>query len=161
MIAALLNHLWQSTLFAIAAALLTLVFRKNGAHVRYRLWLSASIKFLLPFSLLMTAGAYLEKAPAASKIANEIVAPSLPIMQVSQRFPHALRLAPSTLAGIHWAPLALAIIWVGGLLGVAWMRLRGWRSIRAIVRVSRPMDIPSAIQIRSASPSAVGCWNRA
>ena len=41
MIGALTNHLWQSTLFAIAAAFLTLVFRKNQAKVRYWLWLSA------------------------------------------------------------------------------------------------------------------------
>lgn len=29
------NHLWQSTLFAVAAALLTLAFGKNRAQVRY------------------------------------------------------------------------------------------------------------------------------
>jgi hypothetical protein len=41
MISALTNHLWQSTLFAMAAAFLTLAFRKNQAEVRYWLWLSA------------------------------------------------------------------------------------------------------------------------
>jgi bla regulator protein BlaR1 len=40
------NHLWQSTLFAAAAGLLTLAFRKNPAQTRYRLWLAASVKFL-------------------------------------------------------------------------------------------------------------------
>jgi hypothetical protein len=34
MIRELTNHLWQSTLFALAAALLTLAFRVNRAHVR-------------------------------------------------------------------------------------------------------------------------------
>ena len=48
MIARLTNHLWQSTLFAVAAALLTLVFRKNRAQVRYWLWFSASLKLLFP-----------------------------------------------------------------------------------------------------------------
>ena len=33
------NHLWLSTLFAAAAGLLTLAFRKNRASVRYWLWL--------------------------------------------------------------------------------------------------------------------------
>ena len=45
------NHLWQSTLFGVAAGLLSLVFRGNRASVRYGLWLAASLKFLVPFSL--------------------------------------------------------------------------------------------------------------
>ena len=45
------NHLWQSTLFAAAAGLLTLALRKNHARARYWLWLAASLKFLVPFSL--------------------------------------------------------------------------------------------------------------
>jgi bla regulator protein blaR1 len=51
-----LDHLWQSTLFAIAAGLLTLVLRNNHARVRYSVWLVASVKFLIPFSLLVAAG---------------------------------------------------------------------------------------------------------
>jgi len=43
------NHLWQSTLFAIAAGLLTLVCEKNHARARYWLWFAASVKFLIPF----------------------------------------------------------------------------------------------------------------
>ncbi len=67
------NHLWQSTIFAVAAGLLTLVFRKNRAQVRYWLWLSASLKFLIPFSLLMSLGSHLEWAPAARTIAAPVV----------------------------------------------------------------------------------------
>ena len=50
------NHLWQSTLAAAAVALTTLAFRKNRAQVRYCLWLSASVKFLVPFVLLVSLG---------------------------------------------------------------------------------------------------------
>jgi bla regulator protein BlaR1 len=50
------NHLWQSTLFAVAAGLLTFVLRENHARTRYLLWLSASVKFLFPFSLLVGIG---------------------------------------------------------------------------------------------------------
>ena len=50
---ALGNHIWQSTLFAVAAGLLTLTMRKNHARARYWLWLAASVKFLVPFSLLV------------------------------------------------------------------------------------------------------------
>ena len=47
------NHLWQSTLFAVAAGLLTLALRNNAARTRYWLWLAASVKFLVPFSILV------------------------------------------------------------------------------------------------------------
>ena len=57
MIAALMNHLWQSTLFAIAAAITAAALRKNGAHIRHGVWVIASLKFLAPFSLLMSLGA--------------------------------------------------------------------------------------------------------
>src|SRR5207253_243536 len=70
MIGALAAHLWQSTLFAVIAGLLTLAFRKNRAQVRYWLWLSASLKFLVPFALLMSLGNHLGWAPAARKIAT-------------------------------------------------------------------------------------------
>ena len=45
MIGELTNHLWQSTLFAVAAGLLAFAFRKNRAQIRYGLWFSASLKF--------------------------------------------------------------------------------------------------------------------
>jgi cytochrome c-type biogenesis protein CcmH/NrfF len=32
------NHLWQSTVFAVVAGLVTVAFRANRAHVRYWLW---------------------------------------------------------------------------------------------------------------------------
>jgi hypothetical protein len=60
-LAPLANHLWQSTLFAAAVWLLTLSFRKNRAAVRHRLWLAASVKFLIPFSLLVGIGSYFQR----------------------------------------------------------------------------------------------------
>ena len=54
--AAIVNHLWQSTLFALAAVAVTLTLRNNHASVRYQIWLAASVKFLIPFSLLVTIG---------------------------------------------------------------------------------------------------------
>jgi bla regulator protein blaR1 len=41
-------HLWQSTLFAGLAAVLSLAFRKQRAGIRYWIWLAASLKFLSP-----------------------------------------------------------------------------------------------------------------
>lgn len=50
---ALLDHLWQSTIFVLGVYLVTLALRRNRAAVRYGLWFAASVKFLLPFSLLI------------------------------------------------------------------------------------------------------------
>src|SRR5262252_7973468 len=66
------NHLWQSTLFAGVAGLLTLLLRKNRAETRYSLWLIASMKFLLPFFLLIGLGSHL---PLSNRAA--IAQPSL------------------------------------------------------------------------------------
>jgi Penicillinase repressor len=53
---AIANHVCQSTLFAAAVGLLVVVCRRFGPRVRYGLWLAASAKFLIPFSILSTAG---------------------------------------------------------------------------------------------------------
>ena len=56
---ALGNHLWASTLYAATAGFLALILRKYHARVRYWVWLTASIKFLIPFSLLVAIGSRL------------------------------------------------------------------------------------------------------
>jgi uncharacterized protein (TIGR03435 family) len=162
MIGELTNHLWQSTLFAVVAWLLTIAFRKNRAQVRHWLWFSASFKFLIPFSLLMTLGSQLEWAPAGKKPATQIASPavSFTMMQVSQPFPDALPLGLSTRANHHWALLAILGVWACGFASVALIRFRGWLRIRAAVRASSPIDIPAALAIRSSpgllEPGVVG-----
>ena len=50
-------HLLQSTLFAVAVWLLRVtIFSTAPASIRYRFWFAASVKFLVPFSLLAAAG---------------------------------------------------------------------------------------------------------
>ncbi len=75
------NHLWQSTLFAGGAALLTLALRRNHARVRYGVWLAASCKFLLPFSLLIALGGQSrwqtlpKTTPTLSVVMDEVTQP--------------------------------------------------------------------------------------
>ena len=52
----LAQHLWQSTLFAAAAGLLTFVLKSNAARVRYGVWLATSAKFFMPFTALIAVG---------------------------------------------------------------------------------------------------------
>lgn len=53
------NHLWQSTLFAVLVGVLCHWLRNDAAHIRYWLWWSASVKFLVPFALLTSIAAWL------------------------------------------------------------------------------------------------------
>jgi len=87
MFQAVIDHLWQSTLFAFGIALLCMVLRNDGARIRYWLWWAASLKFLVPFSLLTALGArfageavvpYIFEAwtEVASNVAQPLVVPT-------------------------------------------------------------------------------------
>jgi bla regulator protein blaR1 len=52
------NHLLQSTSCIALAAFLAFVLRGNSARARYWIWLAASLKFLIPFSLFLQFGAH-------------------------------------------------------------------------------------------------------
>src|ERR1700735_1924946 len=63
MLSAVINHLWQSTLFAGGVGVLTLVLRRNSASIRFGLWFCASVKFLVPFALLVALGTEIPRQP--------------------------------------------------------------------------------------------------
>jgi uncharacterized protein (TIGR03435 family) len=153
--AGILNHLWQSTIFAAAAWLLALALRKNHARVRYRLWMLASVKFLVPFSLLIAAGGYLR-----SMIARPISRPDLSaaMEQIAQPFPQTqvtALVAPSFAAPavaeqhIYVWPLILGGLWACGALLLAARWLRRWRSLRETVRAASPIAIPAGVPVLS------------
>lgn len=80
--AALVNHLWQSTAVVVIAWLLTAALKKNHARVRYWVWFAASVKFLLPFSLLIVAGGWLRSLvpvpagqPAVASVMEQVTQP--------------------------------------------------------------------------------------
>jgi bla regulator protein BlaR1 len=158
MIAALTNHLWQSTFFALAVWLLIAAFRRNRAQIRYCLWLITSFKFLIPFSLLMSFGSHLEWAPAATKIATQAV--SFRMVQLTQPFPEAVPLVPFTGRAPDWIAIAILGAWVCGFSGLALIRFRGWLRIRAAVRSSAPISVPARVEVRSCpgllEPGVVG-----
>lgn len=156
MISGLANHLWQSTLFACAMGLLTLMLRRNRAAVRHGLWLAASVKFLVPFSLLIGLGSQVEwrKAPvvpqarsnAMEQISEPLAILASPTRLLAQRAPRRF-------------PAVLASLWLCGFAanGLAWWRR--WRQVRAAWRAAavqfRP---PGAGRVRGlpASPLAAG-----
>ena len=151
-------HLLQSTYFASAAGLLTLAFRRNGAHVRYWLWLSASLKFLIPFAPLVDLGSHLRWASAAQRITARLAAPaaSWTMEQFSRpTFAGALQPAPAAPGQIHWIPAAVAGTWLCGFLSIALSRFRSWLLISAAVRTSSLVDIAAPVEVRvSPGPSS-------
>ena len=144
------NHLWQSTLFAIVAGLLTLGLRKNRAHARYCLWLAASAKFLVPFSLLVFAGSHLGRHTAAAPASSRI--PVL-IEQVNEPFvaEDAIRPMPHAPQSAMWmVPIAIAVWAIGcGFLAFSWW-LR-WRRIRAAIRVASPVALDIGVPVLSSA----------
>jgi bla regulator protein blaR1 len=156
---ALAGHLWQSTFFALAAGLTTAAFRGNRAQVRYWLWLSASLKFLVPFALLLNLGSYLEtRMPAARQVASQITTPAVSWTVEEFSGPSLSGTLPQSTTAtsiIHWIPIALLALWLGGFATVAFIRFRGWLRIRAAVRASAATGISETVEIR-ASPCHLG-----
>jgi uncharacterized protein (TIGR03435 family) len=139
------NHLWQSTLFAAAVWLLTLAVRKNRAAVRYRLWFAASVKFLVPFSLLVSTASHLEWRTGPA-IAPPAIA--FAVEQVSR--PFALAVSTPAPAQSNPIPAILLVLWLTGVaIGIGFW-LRWWRSIEAARRAARPLSLNLPISVMSA-----------
>src|SRR5690349_11105449 len=139
MIATLANHLWQSTLFALAIATLTMACRKNQARVRHALWMAASLKFLVPFALFIAIGSEISW-PASRSLAAPAVSTSL--VDVSE--PFGSELASTVPAAApprdesRWTATAAACVWLLGTGAIALVRFREWRRLRVIVATSSP-----------------------
>jgi len=137
------DHLWQSTIFASAALVLSLALRKNRAQTRYWLWLAASIKFLVPFSLLVTIGERLDwrthivlSRPASSAIE-----------QISQ--PFTMTPMVSTPAAPESAPILPVVgsLWLAGAAVVVSIWFMRWRRLEAQARGAMPLPISSPIPV--------------
>ena len=125
----ILNHLLQSTEFAAAVALATIMLRRNSPRLRYWLWLGASIKFLVPFSWLVSLGAKIQLAPEAPSFH------AVTVEQISTAFAPA-SVFPSLVAhhAIFRWPLALAAIWAAGGLLLLFRWFQRWRTIHLAAR---------------------------
>ncbi|HEY3043697.1 MAG TPA: M56 and DUF3738 domain-containing protein [Vicinamibacterales bacterium] len=131
------NHLWQSTLFLAIVALLAVALRKNRAHVRYWLWLSASAKFLIPFAALVTLGNQF-----GWRSSEPIVRPILPLVvgAVSQPFSSlapgvaTAASAATPVPGMLTLPVVLLAIWCMGCGALLMMWFARWRRVAATVR---------------------------
>jgi uncharacterized protein (TIGR03435 family) len=144
-VAPLMEHLWQSTLVCAALWILSLMLRENAARIRFQLWTLASLKFLLPFSLLIAAGGCLSKrsteAPSIEPIFS-IVIEGPAEQTVARLYPEAIS-TDRTVASVTTAtrankksvvPLILALLWGTGAVAIFSVWLRRWSHLRAVVR---------------------------
>lgn len=140
---ALCNHLWQTTIFAGMAGLLALALRKNRARARYWLWLAASIKFLLPFAMLVNIDNHFAwrhssiepkgQLYSAMEEVTQPFAPSAPLV-ISSSAPHA-----SFPVSAHVLPCLLGSAWVSGCMAVFSVWLLRWRRVSFAMREAVPL----------------------
>lgn len=154
---ALALHLWQSTVILIAAWLLTRVCRRNCAEVRYWIWFCASLKFLVPFSLLQQLGDYLGRllpapihvAPTLLETGSAIFVPAIGASAFDDSIVPALARAAVT-------------IWVLGSVAVLLRWLAQWLAMRAMLASAPtlPMDFPVPVRVTSAglTPGVFGVF---
>ena len=138
MIQAVLNHLWQSSVFAAAAALLTLALRNNAANTRFCLWLAASLKFLVPFSLLIVAGSQLGRETAPMAVASDWVAMVGSVIEPAS--PVAVAAVPSDKPLFDLASV-LAVVWACGFAAVIFRWLAAWLRVKRIVAKAQPVAL--------------------
>jgi beta-lactamase regulating signal transducer with metallopeptidase domain len=182
MLAALINHLWQSTLFALAVGILTLALRRNRPGVRYSLWFAASVKFLIPFAVLTAAGGFaaerlhislpapkslqaiapvVEPFTRASAVTLAIPAPAAPpttgtvVPQATSPAGHALA------APFDPAPILLGV-WALGLAAVLLIWTARWSRIREALRAAAPTRLPAPVPVLATpfpvEPGVIGLW---
>jgi bla regulator protein blaR1 len=151
----LLDHLWQSTLFGAVAALLALGLRKNHARARHWLWLAASVKFLVPFSVLVSLGSSvgsnigwrtvpsISLQPVVTIVIDQI---SLPFVQVSS--------AASASTTSELSRTILLAVWLIGCAVVVLHWFRRWLPIRGALRAATPIQLSVPIRAFS-SPTLI------
>jgi bla regulator protein blaR1 len=125
-------HLLQSTVFAAAIGLVALAFRGDCARIRHWLWMAASVKFLVPLSLLVSIGSHL-----AWRTAPTPPVPELTFVMAVERQPVAPQppvSAPARAADGDWVTNALWTLWLSGSVALLlrW-RLR-WTRMAAALR---------------------------
>jgi bla regulator protein blaR1 len=148
MITAFIDHLWQSTLVAAGAALLVVMFRRHAAKVRFWLWLAASMKFLIPFSVLAALGASLEwrsAPPPASEqewtvLIERVTQPMAVLTAPPQETLPAAAVGPAAGGGVSVATLAVGV-WLLGVAVLLGAWLVRWLRLRRLVHLARPLRV--------------------
>jgi uncharacterized protein (TIGR03435 family) len=140
------NHIWQSTVFLGIVALLTISLRKHQARLRFSLWLAASIKFLVPFSLLATLGGLLPMPQHVARGSQPGIYAVIDVAGQPFSVDSARPISSVAHAGDlyrHLAaqfPLLLSGIWLLGAFVVLLVWLSRWRKVSATLHRASPVQ---------------------
>jgi uncharacterized protein (TIGR03435 family) len=136
----LANHLWQSTLFAGVVGLLILLLKNNHARTRHWLWMLASAKFLIPFSLLVAIGSRIGWSRTS---ANQPIEFLFLMQGLSQPFsttkPMHTTTANAFAVVTRAFPAVLALVWFCGFLAVLFYWWSRSRDMRGSIRGAQPV----------------------
>lgn len=140
----IISHLLQSTLCAGVAWLLVLSMRRNRARTRFAVWLAASLKFLIPFALLISAGAHLRwrVSPVIPHRAKSFVHREAESAVGSVVAPY-LRIAPAQTRK-NTAPILL-VFWFAGCAFILVRRVTEWKRVASLVNAATPF--PSRLRM--------------
>jgi len=141
--ALLAEHLWQSTVVALGATALVLCFRRQTARIRYAIWLTASLKFLVPLAVLTALGEQLPWRPPADLSVSPRIST---VWSVTQSFAARNRPDPTTAevsssAAQRWSITSIFIaVWLAGSIVVGLRRVARSRAAAALRRESLTID---------------------
>jgi uncharacterized protein (TIGR03435 family) len=162
------NHLWQSTLGVLMAWLLTRALQQNQARTRYWVWMVASVKLLVPFSLFVALGEWLRPATVAPIESPQLAAA---VVKISHPFTQNIELTSgfstptaggSAAHDTHLLPAILLAAWLCGFLFLLARWAQTWWAIRATLRSATPlslsMDVPVFSSSRLLEPGVFGVF---
>jgi bla regulator protein BlaR1 len=132
----LANHVWQSTLFAFLVVLLPLALKNNRAETRFWLVLTASLKFLIPFSLLAGIGTFVpapRKLPPVIQAGMSAAIEPFGSSRVVVNHTADTPVAKNTWKWAIWWPIALIGIW---LCGIVFITVLSWRRSRRVAAIA-------------------------
>lgn len=146
MIGDIVNHLWQSTVFAGFVFAATVVLRRHSPRLRYWLWLAASAKFLVPFSLLLSVGTQVSFPPDSHPLRATTVT------AISTVFaPAAGSAVPVHLAPSERSTLLFGAVWSAGFLCLLLRWFRIWLRIRNLALTASALPLKCALPVLSSS----------
>jgi bla regulator protein blaR1 len=160
------NHLWQSTAFAAVAWVVTLALRKNQARVLYGVWVAASVKSLVPFSLLIAVGGMLprpQRPVVAMPVYSAVDEVGMPFSEVESMAvaedPAHAAMGPRHEWGtrlMHSLPAALAGLWACGVGVVLVVWCGGWVRVKRTLRRARRVESGREAEILPRVEAAMG-----
>jgi len=120
------------------------VLRKNSPKVRYWVWLSASLKFLIPFALLVSLGSVIPR-PVPHSVSLRRLFSQTPSCKSRNRFrrpsrPPFQRMPTRLGAGRDRRRVGPRV------LAIAQARCRTWWGVRAALRAGTPIELPIPIR---------------